>query len=339
MNKQRVVQKEELSSDTNLEKKLRPEFLSEYIGQERIVDNMKIYIRAAKKDNRQLDHMLLAGPPGLGKTTLSSVAANEMGANITVTSGPAIEKKGDLAGLLTNLKEHDVLFIDEIHRLNASVEESLYSAMEDFFFDIVLGEGPHARSMRLPLQPFTLVGATTRTGTLSSPLRSRFHIIFRMKYYSFSELFQIINRSSEIFGIKIDHEGAMEIAKRSRGTPRIANRLLRRVRDFAEIKGDGHIDKKIADYALEQMEIDSDGLDSMDISILRTILDIYGGGPVGVDAVAAAVSEEKRTLEEVYEPFLITQGFLARTPKGRVVTSKTYKKFNIPEGNTQGRIF
>lgn len=326
------------SEDSYLEGGLRPQNLTGYIGQKTVVDNIKIYIEAAKRNDRQLDHLLLAGPPGLGKTTLSQIVANEMGVKIFITSGPAIEKKGDLAGLLTSLKEKDVLFIDEIHRLNAAVEESLYSAMEDFFFDIMLGEGAHAKSMRLPIEPFTLIGATTKTGSLSSPLRDRFQIVFRMDYYTVEELTTIVERSSEILNIKTSSDGAHEIARRSRGTPRIANRLLKRIRDFAEIKGDGTIGLDITRYALDQMEIDEDGLDQMDRTILMTIIDSFHGGPVGVEAISASVSEEKRTIEEVYEPYLIKSGFIARTPKGRIITKKALEKFGI-EKTFQGKLF
>ncbi|HSW59629.1 MAG TPA: Holliday junction branch migration DNA helicase RuvB [bacterium] len=334
----RLVGSEIKFEESSLEGGLRPQNLSGYIGQKTVVENIKIYIEAAKRNDRQLDHLLLAGPPGLGKTTLSQIVANEMGVKIFITSGPAIEKKGDLAGLLTSLKEKDVLFIDEIHRLNASVEESLYSAMEDFFFDIMLGEGAHAKSMRLPIEPFTLIGATTKTGSLSSPLRDRFQIVFRMDYYSVEELKRIVERSSEILGIKTSSEGALEIARRARGTPRIANRILKRIRDFAEIKGDGTIGLDITRYALDQMEIDEDGLDQMDRTILLTIIESFNCGPVGVESIAASVSEEKRTLEEVYEPYLIKSGFIARTQKGRVVTKKALEKFGI-ENNFQGKLF
>lgn len=338
MMEDRIVGSEIKFEESSLEGGLRPQNLSGYIGQKTVVENIKIYIEAAKRNDRQLDHLLLAGPPGLGKTTLSQIVANEMGVKIFITSGPAIEKKGDLAGLLTSLKEKDVLFIDEIHRLNASVEESLYSAMEDFFFDIMLGEGAHAKSMRLPIEPFTLIGATTKTGSLSSPLRDRFQIVFRMDYYSVEELKKIVERSSEILGIKTSSEGALEIARRARGTPRIANRILKRIRDFAEIKGDGTIGLDITRYALDQMEIDEDGLDQMDRTILLTIIESFNCGPVGVESIAASVSEEKRTLEEVYEPYLIKSGFIARTPKGRIVTKKALEKFGI-ENTFQGKLF
>jgi len=338
MEEEKITNTIEIEEDRHQSAGLRPQYLNGYIGQNSVVSNIKVYIEAAKRNDRQLDHLLLAGPPGLGKTTLSQIVANEMDVNIVVTSGPAIEKKGDLAGLLTSLKEKDVLFIDEIHRLNASIEESLYSAMEDFYFDIMLGEGAHAKSMRLPIEPFTLIGATTKTGSLSSPLRSRFQIIFRMDYYSVEELKTIVERSSKILEIETNSEGAFEIAKRSRGTPRIANRILKRIRDFAQIKGDGTIDIKIARYALDQMEIDDDGLDQMDRTILMTIIDSFNGGPVGIEAIAASVSEEKRTLEEVYEPFLIKSGFIARTPKGRIITNKGLEKFGI-EKSAQGNMF
>lgn len=336
---ERLVSSQQQDDDSFLDGGLRPHNLSGYIGQKTVIDNVKVFVQAAKKNDRQLDHLLLAGPPGLGKTTLSQIIANEMGVNIYITSGPAIEKKGDLAGLLTALKEKDVLFIDEIHRLNPAVEESLYSAMEDYFFDIMLGEGAHAKSMRLPIEPFTLIGATTKTGSLSSPLRDRFQIVFRMDYYTVEELKMIVERSARILNVEIDPQGATEIASRSRGTPRIANRILKRVRDFAEVKGNGVVDLEIAKYALNQMEIDEDGLDQMDRTILMTIIDSFNGGPVGIDAIAASVSEEKRTLEEVYEPYLIKSGFLVRTTKGRVVTQKTLEKFNVSPKELQRSLF
>ncbi len=339
MSEDRVVSTQPVAEDLAIEKRLRPTRLSDYVGQKNVVDNITVYLQAAIRGERPLDHMLLAGPPGLGKTTLSLIMANELGVRITVTSGPALEKKGDLAGLLTSLGPRDILFIDEIHRLNAAVEESLYAAMEDFRFDIVIGEGPHARSMPLPLQPFTLIGATTKTGSLSSPLRDRFQITFRMDYYTDEELQIIVERSAGILGIPIQKEGAAEIARRSRGTPRIANRILRRVRDFAEIEGTGIIDTAIARHALSRMEIDEEGLDQMDRTILMTIIDMFRGGPVGIEAIAAAVSEEKRTLEEVYEPYLMKMGYIARTPRGRVATARTYRKFGLDPKEPQEKLF
>ena len=338
MEEERVLNSQELPEDSSLGGDLRPKDLSGYIGQKAVVDNLKIFI-AAKKNDRPLDHLLLAGPPGLGKTTLSQIIANEMGVKMFSTSGPVIEKKGDLAGLLTPLQSGDVLFIDEIHRLNPAVEESLYPAMEDFRFDIMLGQGREANSVQIGIEPFTLIGATTKTGLLSSPLRDRFQIVFRMDYYAVEDLETIVKRSSKILNIKIDEGGALEIARRSRGTPRIANRILKRVRDFALVEGNGCIDTKIAKYALDKMEIDEDGLDQMDRTILMTIIDSFRGGPVGIEAIAASVSEERRTLEDVYEPYLIKSGFIARTAKGRMVTQKTLDKFNVSPKELQRSLF
>ncbi|MBP5434327.1 Holliday junction branch migration DNA helicase RuvB [bacterium] len=339
MEEERVLNSQELPEDSSLGGDLRPKDLSGYIGQKAVVDNLKIFIAAAKKNDRPLDHLLLAGPPGLGKTTLSQIIANEMGVKMFSTSGPVIEKKGDLAGLLTPLQSGDVLFIDEIHRLNPAVEESLYPAMEDFRFDIMLGQGREANSVQIGIEPFTLIGATTKTGLLSSPLRDRFQIVFRMDYYAVEDLETIVKRSSKILNIKIDEGGALEIARRSRGTPRIANRILKRVRDFALVEGNGCIDTKIAKYALDKMEIDEDGLDQMDRTILMTIIDSFRGGPVGIEAIAASVSEERRTLEDVYEPYLIKSGFIARTAKGRMVTQKTLDKFNVSPKELQRSLF
>ncbi|MBO4893640.1 MAG: Holliday junction branch migration DNA helicase RuvB [Clostridia bacterium] len=315
--------------DADIELSLRPHVLSEYIGQEKAKENLSVYIEAARGRNEPLDHVLLYGPPGLGKTTLAGIIANEMNVNFRVTSGPAIEKPGDLAALLTNLEEGDVLFIDEIHRLSRSIEEVLYPAMEDGAIDIIIGKGPSARSIRLDLNRFTLVGATTRAGQLSSPLRDRFGVILRLEMYSPGELAQIVNRSAGILGVKIDKEGADEIASRSRGTPRIANRLLRRARDYAEVKGDGVITKESAGLALEKMEIDGLGLDNIDRLILTTMIRNYNGGPVGLETLAAVIGEESVTIEDVYEPYLMQLGFLSRTPRGRVVTPAAYRHLGL----------
>ena len=309
---------------------LRPRFLHEYTGQEKAKENLKVFIEAAKRRGEPLDHVLLSGPPGLGKTTLASIIANEMGVNMRITSGPTIEKAGDLAALLTNLQENDILFVDEIHRLNRQVEEILYPAMEDYAIDIIIGKGPSANSIRLDLPKFTLIGATTRSGQLTAPLRDRFGVVLRLELYSPAELQRIVERSAGILGIEIEPSGAEEIAKRSRGTPRIANRMLRRVRDFAQVRADGVITKAVADEALTRLEVDHLGLDALDRSMLRSIIEFYNGGPVGLETLAATINEEAVTLEDVYEPYLLQQGFLTRTPRGRCVTQKAYEHLGIP---------
>ncbi|MBQ3049420.1 MAG: Holliday junction branch migration DNA helicase RuvB [Oscillospiraceae bacterium] len=316
----RIVAPESINGDSDIEFSLRPKTLREYIGQPKAKENLSIYIQAAQGRGEPLDHVLLYGPPGLGKTTLAGIIANEMNVNIRITSGPAIERPGDLAALLTNLNENDILFIDEIHRLSRAVEEVLYPAMEDYSLDIIIGKGPSARSIRIDLPKFTLVGATTRAGQLTAPLRDRFGVLLRLELYSPEELCTIILRSAEVFGISCEYEGAMELARRSRGTPRIANRLLKRVRDFAQVIGDGIITRDIADRALSRLEIDSLGLDSIDRRMLNAIITNYGGGPVGLETLAAAIGEEAVTLEDVYEPYLMQIGFLSRTPRGRCVT-------------------
>mgnify|MGYP001028799526 FL=1 len=326
----RIVDAAAHDEDSELDFGLRPQTLEEYVGQEKAKESLKIYIEAAKMRGEALDHVLLYGPPGLGKTTLSAIIANELGVNIRVTSGPAIEKQGDLAALLTNLAKNDVLFIDEIHRLSRNIEEILYPAMEDYSLDIIIGKGPAARSIRLPLEKFTLIGATTRAGQLTTPLRDRFGVLLRLELYTPAELVRIIRRSAGILNIDISDDGAAEIAKRSRGTPRIANRLLKRVRDFAQVKGDGRITAEAADRALGMLEIDKLGLDHVDRRMLESIIRFYGGGPVGIDTLAATIGEEAVTIEEVYEPYLIQIGFLNRTQRGRCVTRLAYEHLGIP---------
>lgn len=331
----RIITTEVTEEDKVMEPNLRPQMLAEYIGQEKIKNNLKIYIEAAKARGESLDHVLFYGPPGLGKTTLSGIIANEMGVHMKVTSGPAIEKPGEMAAILNNLQEGDVLFVDEIHRLNRQVEEVLYPAMEDFAIDIMLGKESSARSIRLDLPHFTLVGATTRAGLLTAPLRDRFGVVQKLEFYTPKELQIIVERSAEVLGVGIEPEGAAEIARRSRGTPRLANRLLKRVRDFAQVKYDGVITKQVADFALDILDVDKVGLDNNDRSILLMMIEKFGGGPVGLETLAAALGEDAGTLEDVYEPYLLMNGFLNRTPRGRVATPLAYQHLDIPyEGHS-----
>lgn len=330
---ERFVTSEFLSDDNEIETGLRPKHFSEYIGQTKAKDNLEIYIKAALERREALDHVLLHGPPGLGKTTLAGIIANEMGVNIRITSGPAIEKAGDLAAILTNLSEHDILFIDEIHRMSRSVEEILYPAMEDYALDIIIGKGPSARSIRLDLPKFTLIGATTRVGLLSAPLRDRFGVISRLELYSVEDLKEIVKRSASLLEVEISEEGAAEIASRSRGTPRIANRFLKRVRDFAQIKYNGVITEEAADDALKSMEVDHLGLDLTDHRLLTAMIKNFGGGPVGLDTLAATIGEEPSTIEDVYEPYLLQLGFITRTPRGRMASREAFEHLNIPYEN------
>ncbi|MCI9490297.1 Holliday junction branch migration DNA helicase RuvB [Lachnospiraceae bacterium 48-42] len=325
----RIITTENLEEDRKIEGSLRPQLLEDYVGQEKAKETLKIYIEAAKERKEALDHVLFYGPPGLGKTTLAGIIANEMKVHLKITSGPAIEKPGEMAAILNNLQERDVLFVDEIHRLNRQVEEVLYPAMEDYAIDIMIGKGASARSIRLDLPKFTLVGATTRAGMLTAPLRDRFGVIHRMEFYTQEELESIILRSAEVLGVGIDARGASALARRSRGTPRLANRLLKRVRDFAQVKYDGHITEDVANYALDLLDVDKEGLDQTDRGLLLTIIEKFGGGPVGLDTLSAAISEDAGTIEDVYEPYLLKNGFIQRTPRGRIVTEAAYVHLGI----------
>jgi len=337
---ERIISTEFSGEDNEIEYSLRPKTMQEYVGQEKAKENLSIFIEAARQRGEPLDHVLLYGPPGLGKTTLSSIIANEMNSNIRITSGPAIEKPGDLAALLTNLSEYDILFVDEIHRLSRAVEEILYPAMEDYALDIIIGKGPSARSIRLDLPKFTLIGATTRAGALTAPLRDRFGVISRLELYTHDELAQIVTRSAGILNIEIEPAGAREIASRSRGTPRIANRLLRRVRDYAQIRADGIITKDVADKALIMLEVDAIGLDAVDKRMMLSIIKMFDGGPVGLDTLAATIGEEATTIEDVYEPYLMQMGFINRTPRGRVATRLAHEHFGVKfnDGNNSNQL-
>jgi len=342
MEETRIIDPENSSPEEKLENSLRPKYLDEFIGQQKLKNNLKVFIEASKKRNEPLDHCLFYAPPGLGKTTLAHIISKEMGGNLRTTSGPVLERVGDLAAILTNLSEGDVFFIDEIHRMNHLVEEALYPAMEDFELDIIIGQGPSAKTIKLPVPKFTLIGATTRAGMLSSPLRDRFGIIEHLNYYTTEELVKIVKRSSSIINVQTDEQGALEIARRSRGTPRIVNRLLKRVRDFAEIKTGGIINKQIAKEGLDALGIDDIGLDKMDRLLLTTMIEKFSGGPVGLDTMAVSVSEDADTISDVYEPYLIQLGFIARTPRGRVVTDLAYKHLNLPlpkQTNNQRDLF
>jgi Holliday junction DNA helicase RuvB len=339
MTDDRIVTAAPVEEEAQYEAGLRPRVLDEYIGQDRVRENLQVSIAAARQRHEALDHVLLYGPPGLGKTTLAYVIANEMGVAVRATSGPVLEKAGDLAGILTNLAEHEVLFIDEIHRMSATIEEILYPALEDYELDIMIGSGPSARSVKVPLQKFTLIGATTRAGLLTSALRSRFGIVHRLEFYTPEDLDEIVRRSARILGVPIDAAAAAEISRRSRGTPRIANRLLRRVRDFAQVRADGSITMEVAHAALKLLEVDEYGFDEIDRKLLRTIIDKFGGGPVGINSIAAAISEEKDAIEDIYEPFLIQIGFLDRTPRGRVATPRAYGYFGLDAPGRDSRLW
>ena len=336
---ERVVASVRVDEDAQFDAGLRPRLLDEYIGQDRVRDNLQVSIAAARQRSEALDHVLLYGPPGLGKTTLAYVIANEMGVPVSATAGPAIEKPGDLAGMLTNLKEHEVLFVDEIHRLSPAIEEILYPAMEDYELDIMIGQGPSARSVKVPLQKFTLIGATTRAGLLTAPLRARFGIVHRLDFYAVRDIEEIVRRSARILGVPLEEDAAGELARRSRGTPRIANRLLRRVRDFAQVRAQGRITMAVATDALKLLEVDDQGFDEVDRNLLRTIIDKFNGGPVGVNSLAAAIHEEKDAIEDIYEPFLIQAGFLDRTPRGRVATARAYQYFGLTPPGKDSRLW